>query len=230
VQIFLIGDSYAKRSNREPEDGSPNKKTETMEMHDDTGQDESLPSSSEEEEYGDDPVLKTFDVFVSNQLKDNIYLLQYPIRNPDEQYFDDSAPLLARLKQNEGAMELDVPIDTQNYNASRGEKFASAHMDPNVKSENKVLNQQRLSGKAQSNQANYFVAVVRGGILLALCEYAHVAGEMHLSPVKAAIQLRPDFHYFDTALGGDKRRKGHAEDAPAKQPRAVQVTLQFTAF
>jgi hypothetical protein len=48
---------------------------------------------------------------------------------------------------------------------------------------------------------------------------------MHLSPVKSTVQLRPNFHYFDTLVGGEKRKKGPAEEAPAKQPRAVQVML-----
>ena len=48
---------------------------------------------------------------------------------------------------------------------------------------------------------------------------------MHLSPVKAAVQLRPNFYYYDTVMGGDKRKKPQTEDGPTKQPRAVQVTL-----
>lgn len=48
---------------------------------------------------------------------------------------------------------------------------------------------------------------------------------MHLSPVKAAVQLRPNFCFYDTVTGGDKRKKPNTDDGPAKQPRAVQVTL-----
>lgn len=47
---------------------------------------------------------------------------------------------------------------------------------------------------------------------------------MHLSPVKATVQLRPNFHYFDALLGGEKRKKGSTDDSAAKQPRAVQVS------
>lgn len=150
-----------RNSNKEPEDESFVKMKETMEIKDDIDQDEAL-SSSEEDEYDDDPVVKTYDVF-SNQLKDQIYLLQYPIRNPDEKYFDNSAPFVARIKPNEGSLELDVPIDTQNYSIHRGEKFAGSHADSNVKPETKVLDRQRLTGKSQPNQASYFVGVMREG-------------------------------------------------------------------
>jgi RPC5 protein len=134
---------------------------ETIEVDDDFLQDDYF--SSDEEEYNDDPVIKTYDVFFSNQLMDQIYLLQYPIRNPDEQYLDDCAPLLARIKPNEGSLELDVPIDVQNYSSFRGEKFAGSPADANVKPENNVLDRQRLNGKRQPNQANYFVGTIRGG-------------------------------------------------------------------
>lgn len=75
---------------------------------------EYIASGSSDEEYEDDPVVKTYDVFLSDQLADQIYLVQYPIRNPDEQYYDDNAALGARIKPNEGVLEVDVPISASN--------------------------------------------------------------------------------------------------------------------
>lgn len=44
------------------------------------------------------------------------------------------------------------------------------------------------------------------------------------------MQLRPNFHYYDMAVSGDKRKKGQTEETPTKQPRAVMVApLQPTA-
>ena len=48
--------------------------------------------------------------------------------------------------------------------------------------------------------------------------------QMHLTPVKGTVQLRPNFNYYDTAVGGERRKKFQSEDGPAKQPRAVHVT------
>jgi RPC5 protein len=122
-------------------------------------------SSSSEEEYEDDPVVKTYDVFLSDQLKDQIYLLQYPIRNVEEQYLGEEAPYNARIKPGEGALEMDVPIDTQNFSISRSERFVNGlATDVNVKREVKTFDRQRLSGKAQPNQASYFVALALGGL------------------------------------------------------------------
>jgi hypothetical protein len=41
---------------------------------------------------------------------------------------------------------------------------------------------------------------------------------MHLSPVKAVVQLRPNFHHYDATLVGKK--KG---EEGARAPRPVQV-------
>jgi RPC5 protein len=154
-----------KSGNKEKVDESFGKGKDSIGIQDDIDKDQDL-FSSDEEEYDDDPVVRTYDVFVSNQLDDHIYLLQYPIRNPDEQYSDESAPLQVRMKPKEGAIELDVPIDTQNYSIVRGEKFAGSLTDSAVKPESKTLDRQRLSGKPQPNQATYFVGVMRGGVTL----------------------------------------------------------------
>ena len=119
-------------------------------------------ASSSDEDHDDDPVVQSYDVFISNQLQDQIYLLQYPIRNPDEEYYDQSAPYTARIKPKEG-FDIDVPIDIRNYRVSREDKFSGLHLDPSVKAEARTFDRQRLSGKCQSNQANYFVGVFTGG-------------------------------------------------------------------
>lgn len=152
-----------RKGSKAKDDGPIEAPRESVEIREDVNE-KGGASSSSDEEAGDDPVVKTFDVFVSHKLKDYIYLLQYPIRNPDEQYHDDSAPYQARIKPTDGSLEIDVPIDTTNYNVDQGQKFAGAQTNSNGKREKKVLDRQRLSGKAQLNQASYFVGVMRGGL------------------------------------------------------------------
>jgi RPC5 protein len=48
--------------------------------------------------------------------------------------------------------------------------------------------------------------------------------QVHLSPVKASVQLRPNFHYFDAAVVAEKKKKGQGEDTAIRQPRAIHVT------
>ena len=146
------------RNGKETEDESFQKGNEEILIEDDEA------SSTSEEEDDDDPVVKTYDVFLSNQLKEYLYLLQFPIRNPDEEYVDETAPLFTRMKPKEGTVEIDVPIDSTYFSTQRGEKFALSSGDPNIKSEGRVLDRQRLNGKPQPNQANYFVGVIRGSL------------------------------------------------------------------
>jgi DNA-directed RNA polymerase-3 subunit RPC5 len=139
----------------------PHQSVKAIEIIDDTAEE---PISSSDEELDDDPILKTYDVFISDQLKDHLYLLQYPIRNPDEQYYDESAPYEGRIKPKEGLLELDVPLDPNNFSLLRGEKFAGIGQgEHGVKLETMVLDRQRFTGRIHQNEANYFVGVVRGG-------------------------------------------------------------------
>lgn len=160
-----------RKSNKKTEDAPRPQEQKPVEIMDDV--DELTDPSFSEDDNDDDPVVKSYDVFISNQLKDYIYLLQYPIRNPDEEYYDQSAPYNARIKPNEGSFDLDVPIDNRNYSISRGDKFGGSQMDSGIKTDSKTFDRQRLSGKCQSNQANYFVGVFTGGSI-PLVTSAHV--------------------------------------------------------
>jgi DNA-directed RNA polymerase III subunit RPC5 len=194
----------------------------SIEVPDDDGDgDGDDQSSSSEGECEDDPVLKIYDVFVTDQLKDHTYLLQYLIRNPEEPYYDRSSPYTARIKSKEGILEVDVPLDQNNFSLLRGEKFAvHSQTEPGVKQDNRILDRQRLGGRAHENEASYFVSTVRGGIGRFPQNYLH-PDQLHLSPVKATVQLRPSFHYYDTVFGAEKKKK--LDDVATRQPRAIQV-------
>jgi len=191
-----------------------------IEVPDDEGEDI---ISSSEEESSDDPVVNTYQVFVSDQLKDHLYLLQYPIRNPDEPYYNQYSPYSARIKPKEGSLEIDVPLDPNNFSLHRGEKFAGhSQTEHGIKQEFKILDRQRLSGKTHDNEASYFVGIMGAGIRI-LFSHSYFKDQLHLSPVKATIQLRPNFHYYDLVFGGEKRKKPATEEAASRQPRAIQV-------
>ena len=172
------------------EDKAADSEMHSIEVPEDLDEYES-PSSSEDE-IEDDPVVKTYDLFVSNQLKDHIYLLQYPLRLPTDQYAEESAPFEARIKPNEGTLELDVPIFSGNLNVLRQEKFAGSQTESKGKAEMKVADRQRLSGKSHPNQANYFVATVRGGsepVLLNFSYYRSSAFDAYQSNRSATAEF-----------------------------------------
>jgi hypothetical protein len=136
----------------------PEEQRNAIEINDDDNEDEGI---SSDEDFDDDPTVRTYDIFMSDQLKEHIYLLQYPIRNPEDPYCNDYLPSEARIKPNEGLLEVDVPIVKQDFSFLHGQKSAGTQSD-GVRQEARDMDQQRLSGKTQTNQANYFLATMRG--------------------------------------------------------------------
>ena len=54
-----------------------------------------------------------------------------------------------------------------------------------------------------------------------------ITDQLHLSPVKATVQLRPSFQHFDAAKAGERRRKQPEE---VSRPRAVQVSVSLVSI
>lgn len=71
-------------------------------------------------------VSKTFDVYISQQLADHLYLLQYPTRTiPLSTY---NAHISAQVKPISKQLQFSVPLDIKgpNYNKEQGEKLGQA--------------------------------------------------------------------------------------------------------
>lgn len=149
----------------------PEEQQNAIEINDDDDDDEDV---SSDEDFDDDPTVRTYDIFMSDQLKEHIYLLQYPIRNPEDSYCDEYSPSEARIKPNEGVLEVDVPIIKQDFSFLHGQKIVGTQSD-GVRQEARDTDQQRLSGKTQTNQANYFLATMRGSSLCVIS--ANVKGK-----------------------------------------------------
>ncbi len=56
----------------------------------------------------DDPVVQEVDVFLSKQLSENLYLLQYPVR-PVHMGYDDAEHLAARIKPKQQKVRTSLP-------------------------------------------------------------------------------------------------------------------------
>lgn len=64
-----------------------------------------------------------YDIFITPELEDELYLLQYPIRNRAQAYNErnSSRPIEMRLKKKSGFMEMDVEMNTDfNFNKAQG--------------------------------------------------------------------------------------------------------------
>lgn len=71
----------------------------------------------------EDPVTAEYDVFITPDLAEKIYLLQYPIRNREQPYNDrhGAMPTEMRIKPGAGFMEMDVEMNASvNFNKRQG--------------------------------------------------------------------------------------------------------------
>jgi DNA-directed RNA polymerase III subunit RPC5 len=74
-------------------------------------------------------VIAEYDVFITPDLEEQIYLLQYPNRLRDDPYNASrgNAPLEMRLKPNAGFVEVDIPLNVVEYfDKLKGIKFGEA--------------------------------------------------------------------------------------------------------
>lgn len=77
----------------------------------------------------DDAVVAEYDVFITPELEQQLYVLQYINRPPDQPFTKatQSQPFEIRIKPQSGFMEVDVPINIrQNYNKPQGVRWGEA--------------------------------------------------------------------------------------------------------
>ncbi|EDV27885.1 uncharacterized protein TRIADDRAFT_52872 [Trichoplax adhaerens] len=149
--------------------------------------------NSSESSDEDDPVVKEIDVYLSHHLKDNLYLMMYPVRSTRMPYADTSC-MKARIKPKQQKVELEVAVDTEkNYCTNKGEDMARAVNESNsLKGNNQtfynssVMDKQVLASMKAENNDRYAVGIMKNNAL-------------HVTPVQAMLQLRPSFDYINMA-------------------------------
>ena len=169
----------------------------------------------------EDQVVKEVDVYLSKQLVQNLYLLQFPVR-PAHLPYDDVPHLSARVKPQQAKVEVELAVNTSspNYCGSKGEQIAINVDGPNPEEENayfstNMMDKQLLTSMPAGVSSERYVAGIYKG------------GELHLTPLKAIVQLRPSFSYLDKV---DSRLTDHSGDGDASQDEeeeAKQVMVKF---
>lgn len=151
-------------------------------------------------------------VFISNALVDSLYLFQYPIKN-DLNNFDSADVVNCCVKPYNEQIKVDFAVNTKskNYDAFRGDQLAQQadglpakqqmFSKPSTSSapvERPTFPSGRLdklsytSSKPSSNVHRYVIGVLNDR-------------EVHCTPLKSILQMRPNFSYFDKR---DTREKG----------------------
>lgn len=160
----------------------------------------------------DDEIVLEYPVYYSTEYLEKLYLLQYPTRSAGRQLTDRKGTGIAnsRIKPKSQVIEVDVPIETtQFYDNEKGEHWGG-------------LNQQTFGGVAKPVEG-YMIGVFKDK-------------ELHLNPVHATAQLRPQFQYIsqppapigDAAMAStviDKEKE--AANTPKSGPKAVHLSAKI---
>ncbi|KAI4472636.1 hypothetical protein M0802_005662 [Mischocyttarus mexicanus] len=182
-------------------------------------------SNSSKTDNDDDPVVQEIPIFLSKTLENQLFIFQYPTRTV-EQGYDDAIIVNSSIKPENTEVRLEIAYDTCsiNYDQMKGRQIA-INADGNSKSD-------------QENDTKIFDSDLMDKIVLhssrtlpdttnyAACVYQD--GELHITPIKSIVQLRPTFNYLDKS---DKRAREEIkiadEDTEEEDEGPKQVKVTF---
>lgn len=166
-----------------------------------------ISSSHHPKLISDHPSSFQIPVFISNTLGDSLYLLQYPIKG-ELNNFDNADVVNCCVKPYNEQVKVDFAVSTRskNYDAFRGDQLAEqadglhtskVFQKPGQPVERPTFPSGRMdklsytSSKPSSNVHRYVIGVLNDR-------------EVHCTPLKTVLQMRPTFSYFDKKDNRDK--------------------------
>ncbi|KAF7994188.1 hypothetical protein HCN44_011457 [Aphidius gifuensis] len=174
-------------------------------------------------EYDDDPVVQEIPVYLSKILDENLFIFQYPIKT-DANCYDDATIRKTEIRPINGdiRLEVDVDINSANYDHRKGERIATAidgsHGPYDEKDEKSYFQSNMMdkivlqSLKVLTDSSNYAAGIFKNN-------------ELHLTPIKSIMEMRPQFDYLETA---DKQSKEDANKLVEEQEEELQqINVQF---
>ncbi|XP_076632157.1 RNA polymerase III subunit E isoform X2 [Colletes latitarsis] len=148
------------------------------------------------------------------------------LKRPVHEGYDNSTFLKTSIKPRNQEVLIEVAIDTHsvNYDQSKGEQIAiNADGDSkgNQDDGNKAFNSNFMdktvlqSSRALPNCSNYAVGVFQDG-------------ELHLTPLRGIVQMRPQFNYLDKSdqrIRDEAKNTGDDFEEDEEGPKQVNVTF-----
>ncbi|RZF46743.1 hypothetical protein LSTR_LSTR002606 [Laodelphax striatellus] len=172
----------------------------------------------------DDSVVEEYPVYLSHDLEDRLYILQYPLR-PSGSSFDSSKVIKFAIKPENQEVTMEVSLDTQsnNYDLSHGEQIAiNVDGSSQKNSQEKYFNSQVMdkltfqSTKSLTDIDTVAVACVKDKKVV-------------ISPVAGVISMQPTFPFLDiTDKKAREEAKERGDDASGgEEEEEKQVTVKF---
>eukprot|EP00934_Nitzschia_sp_Nitz4_P009412 Nitzschia sp. Nitz4//scaffold11_size288233//157476//158867//NITZ4_000777-RA/size288233-processed-gene-0.181-mRNA-1//1//CDS//3329534083//9402//frame0 len=127
----------------------------------------------------EDEVVREIDVFLSPELSNQLYLMQFPLQR--QQHRTTSAPLAARVRTNHCMIELDYPTHTSD---GSGQEYNG---------------QFHMATRTYSSQTIPISTHMALGKLVPSEDGGSAASALHLVPLTRIAQMRPNFNHVNEA-------------------------------
>ncbi|KAH8398761.1 hypothetical protein KR222_002968 [Zaprionus bogoriensis] len=176
----------------------------------------------------EDPVVEEIPVFLSKNLRDNLYLFQYPTKTELPNH-DDAVVVNCCVKPltQEVKVDFGLNIESKHFDSFKAEQFAVASDGKNTYGAVPPKGAERPTYKRGIMDKQAFTSTRS---LTDVSKYVvgiYTDKEVHLSPLASIVQLRPALNHFDKE---DKRRKAEQKaqsDEFDDEEVAQQVTVKF---
>lgn len=148
----------------------------------------------------EDEIIGEMPVFLSQDLAQNLYLLQYPLRPAARPYSANLGEVSSvRVKPMQKLMEVEYDLATSSPNYDANNTTEGVDQKPVTKL--------KLSSKSVPPKTNYTAGVV-------------IDGALHLTPLRAVCRMLPDLTYIDQAEEDAKvADKKHFEKTEKKEEK-----------
>ncbi|XP_063240681.1 DNA-directed RNA polymerase III subunit RPC5 [Bacillus rossius redtenbacheri] len=185
------------------------------------------------EEDDEDPVVEEIPVYLSQMLAEKLFIYQYPLKHSEKGY-DETRVIASCVKPQHQEVRLEIGLDARNPNFDAG------------KAEQIALNTDGLPGRKDEKkpEEKLFKSDVMDKLVLTSTRSVPAASnyalgvlldkELHVTPVRGILALRPSFGYLDKS---DRRAKEDAkergeemsgeEDGPEEEEEMKQITVKF---
>ncbi|KAE9973061.1 hypothetical protein BLS_003772 [Venturia inaequalis] len=199
----------------------------------------------------DDPVIAEYNVYITPELEEQVYLLQFPNRDRQQPYNSRTGaqPVEMRMKPKTNFMELDIATNVaSNFDKSKGMLWGSAMKTANEsgaagfgkkardpgqahvgKTRSERFDDANEAGKVLNKQTlgGQIVLPAEGKPMYMLGTFREkIEEELHLTQVTGVCQMRPQFHHIDARSQIVRAAQLHkAQRATGEAPRKSEARV-----
>ncbi|XP_022917040.1 DNA-directed RNA polymerase III subunit RPC5 [Onthophagus taurus] len=176
-----------------------------------------------ENKIDDDPVVKEIPIFLSKRLENSLYVFQYPLQPKNRGFNQSISKAYIRPDNQEVKLDVDLNVESINFDVGKAELIArDLELNSDKKKPENVVFQNHImdkvlftSNKAVNESDNYAIGCFNGR-------------ELHLTPIKTYLQLRPFLHHLDKSGKKKKETVNESdEEEESSGSSAKQVTVKF---